>query len=514
MGGKRGAAAGLLAGFLTAAAAPGGAAVAAPDAAPDLPGAAPAAAAALAPIPPAAPADTAPDLPGAVSARLPGGAPPLPATATATSATGPTVLDHILGGLEIEGWYQWFDQRGDTPTGLEEGHSDDTRLVFGYRQRFTLPDAFSLTFSDRLDLVQPIASFKPVTTADGPAAHTTNALRELFVGWQGGSDKAPLFIDAGRVNLRDGVSSGYNPTDFFKANAVVQTTTLDPNALREDRLGTVMLRGQRLWDWGGVTLAYAPRLSSSTDPYRGFRREPDFGADLDRTNRYDAVFAKISPQISQRLSLDVLAYAREQQNPRLGLDSALLLGSSVVVDLEAAFGRFDVLQGPGGALDHQPGTEGAGGIGGPAEWRARVAIGATWTTPVGVSLTLENDYAGDALSQRAWSAWRHQDDAALLGRLYETQAFRSAEQEPLVQEGWFVRAAADRVFDRPGLSLSAFLFIDGYDGSVLWQGDVSQTLTRSLQATLQGGGYDGGLRSEYGASTLKRYVSFYLSYRL
>ena len=489
-----------------AAAAPPAAAMAsgqdqAPDLPPSLPD--PSSTTAPAPLPPAVPADTAPDLPEAAKTGLPGQAPPQPASSIAATASSSAAWSQVLSGLELQGWYQWFDQRAYTPSGIEDGHSDNTRVVLAYRRTFSLSPSFSLTVSDRLDLVQPITSFPAEVAENGPVQHTVNALRELFVGWRGPSAATPLFVDLGRINLRNGVSSGYNPTDFFKANAVLETTTLDPNALREDRLGTVMARVQQIWDWGAVTLAFAPRLSSSIDPDRGFRREPDFGADLDRTNRYDAVFAKVSPRISQRLSVDIVGYDREQQDPRLGLASALLIGDALVADAELVGGRFDVLAGP-------QATRAAG----PAEWRPRASIGLTWTTPIGISLTVENDYAGDALSPSRWRAWRQTDDPAALSRLGELEDLRGAEQEPLVQDSWFVRASTDRLFRRPGLSASAFAFIDGLDGSVLWQAELSQNVTRSLQATLQVGGTDGGIRSEYGASTLKRYISTYLSYRL
>lgn len=459
--------------------------------------------AATAPLPAATPGDTAPDLPQSAPTTGTIQLPPQHGEAVEGHRVPTSITDRLLSGLEVQTWYQWFDQRAYTADGIENGHSDNTRVVLAYRRTLPLSDAFSFTFSDRLDLVQPITSFAAEVQENGSEQHTTNALRELFVDWRGPSSATPVFVDIGRVNLRNGVSSGYNPTDFFKVNAVVQTTTLDPNALREDRLGTVMARVQQIWDWGGVTLAFAPRLSSSIDPDRGVRREPLFGAALDRTNRFNALFAKVSPQVSQRLSIDVLAYLREQQNPRIGLNSALLIGDSVVADAELVVGRFDVLSGPD-----------APAIFGPPQWRPRASIGLTWTTSLGLSLTIENDYAGDALTTSRWRAWRQTYDTLALSRLNEVASLRSAEQEPLVQDSWFLRASADRLFRRPGLSASAFAFIDSFDGSVLWQGSISQAVTRNLQATLQVGGFDGNIRSEYGASTLKRYISAYLSYRL
>ena len=58
------------------------------------------------------------------------------------------------------------------------------------------------------------------------------------------------WLEVGRVNIRDGVALGFNPTDFFRPRTVVEPLTADPSVLREDRLGTLMLTGQALWRYG------------------------------------------------------------------------------------------------------------------------------------------------------------------------------------------------------------------------------------------------------------------------
>ena len=71
-----------------------------------------------------------------------------------------------------------------------------------------------------------------------------NDLRELFVEWQP-TDTA--WLELGRVNIRNGVALGFNPTDFFRPRTVIEPLTADPSVLREDRLGALMLTGQWLW---------------------------------------------------------------------------------------------------------------------------------------------------------------------------------------------------------------------------------------------------------------------------
>ena len=53
---------------------------------------------------------------------------------------------------------------------------------------------------------------------------------------------------------------GFNPTDWFKENALRSVVSPDPAVLRENRQGTVVLQAQQLWSDGvadGHVLAQA-----------------------------------------------------------------------------------------------------------------------------------------------------------------------------------------------------------------------------------------------------------------
>ncbi len=136
--------------------------------------------------------------------------------------------------------------------------------------------------SDRLDDVHPVES---------GSRSTLNSLREAFVGWQGEDGRAG--VDLGRVNYRNGPAYGFNPTDYFRDGASRAVTTADPLALRENRLGTAMLRVQRLWQGGSATVALAPKLRD------GPSRE-SFSVDLGATNHADRALLAASLQPSDR----------------------------------------------------------------------------------------------------------------------------------------------------------------------------------------------------------------------
>ena len=100
-----------------------------------------------------------------------------------------------------------------------------------------------VVFSDRLDGVD----------SDGvPPGDNVNTLREAYLSWARTEDQ---IFDFGRVNIRNGSAIGFNPTDWFKANALRSIVDPDPAVLRENRQGTVVLQAQQLWRDASLTAA-------------------------------------------------------------------------------------------------------------------------------------------------------------------------------------------------------------------------------------------------------------------
>lgn len=350
------------------------------------------------------------------------------------------------------------------------------RLVLDARHVWALNADWKFGWSDRVEQVH------------APGGDTTrNALREVYASRAFGSAG---FVDAGRIQWRNGVAYGYNPTDFLKRGALVAQTTQNPQALRENRLGTVMLRGQMLSALGSVQAALIPDLGSG----------PSTSATApawDRTNGARAVLVKVAPALGERTSVDVLGHARAGQRPRLGVNLTHLAGDAWVAHAEWAGGSAMPLTGP----DEAPPA---------ARWTQSLVAGLSWTTPSGLVLTLERFHAGDALTPARWRAWQDAlvtPRAAYLGpQLGALSSARAADQEPLTRDAWFARAAWDDAFGVRHVDLAAFARINANDRSRLWQAEVRWHLSdrHSLAAML--GGYAGDARSEYGSLTLRRYA--------
>lgn len=226
--------------------------------------------------------------------------------------------------------------------------------------------------SDRLDDVHPVES---------GSRSTLNSLREAFVGWQ--DEAGHLAFDLGRVNVRHGPGYGFNPTDYFRDGASRAVTTADPLALRENRLGTAMLRVQRLWDGGNVSLTLAPKLRDGPS-------SDSFSVDLGATNHADRALLAASLQPTGAVSLQGFVFHERHKGLQLGANATALLGDSTVAFAEWSGGKdHDLL-----SASFDPVAKVVN--------RQRATVGMTYTTPSRLALTAEFEYNGFALDKKQW----------------------------------------------------------------------------------------------------------------
>lgn len=386
-------------------------------------------------------------------------------------------------GLRMEAWAQGVDLR-DGASG-----SDDVlgRAVLDFRREWRIGESLRAGFSDRMEAVE----------GNGDAAdRQRNALRELYLNWQA---TPSWYLDAGRINLRQGVALGYNPTDWLRENAVVMRSSQNPAALRENRLGAVMLRAQAVDARGSAQLALMPQLSD--EDTSGSRFDDQFWSlGLERTNRHRAALLRISPRTGERVVGDLTAFARASDAPQLGSNLSYTASDSLILQMEWSGGRRAALPAAGQAQ-------------GEAGWFNRLAVGGSWTSPVGLVLTLEHHYAGDALSEADWNAWRgvQGSGARALGELRRGVTER---QDLLVRHYWFGRAAWDRAFGVEPLELSAFVRRNAYDHSSMLQVEGTWHVSDRLDVSAMFNRMIGSDSSEFGASPVRSALAVYLRWFL
>ena len=343
---------------------------------------------------------------------------------------------------------------------------DSRRASLDMVAGFSLAPGWRATLSDRLDHIIP---------ADSGKGDTLNSLREAFVSWQ--QDSGGLIIEFGRINLRQGPAYGYNPTDYFRTGALRAATTADPFALRENRLGTVMLRAQRLWADDSVSLALAPKLADGPS---------DAGASLDlgATNARNRALLSWSHKFSDQLSSQLSAYTEQGGWPQLGASATALLSESSVAHIELSSGRTLPLLG-------QPVV---------VQRRQHGSLGLTQTLAKGLSLTAEYEYNGSAPSQAAWDAAGAAGPLPLLVYLAAAQV----RQDNAARQAWLLYASKKDAGTK-NLDITALLRLNAADSSrLLWA--EARYHFGSADLSLQWLSTHGSALSEFGVLPYRRQV--------
>jgi hypothetical protein len=339
----------------------------------------------------------------------------------------------------------------------------EVRSFADMRLNWQLFDGLNLAYSGRVNfLVEDDVAFPS-------RENVRNDLRETYLAFAIGDGS---FLEMGRVNLKSGVAEGFNPTDYFKTRAVVEPTSIDPSALREDRLGVVMLEAQALWRVASFSFALAPKLAADSPPYE-FNDLPSFNPMLDRTNAQVRALIKSTLDLHSGISPEFLVYEEGGQT-QLGLNLSEGLGRAVVAYAEWSGGRRVSLVDE--ALEDarrtiSPTAESPIPASSTRFFSNDLAIGASYATKVGITFDTEYDYHQAGFSRADWRNWFGYSagaDTLQSGELWLIRSYAGEQQEPIAQSSLFLRASWEHAWV-VNLDLAGFIDIDLHDGSYLAQ---------------------------------------------
>jgi hypothetical protein len=353
-----------------------------------------------------------------------------PAVATDDDAAALSLADRAPAAPQAAAdWHAYVEAAASRSVLRAGGDASDANLFLGVRYDRTFAPGWRAIFADLLD----------TRWQDTPSGtRTVNTLIDAYLSWQLRPD---AIVDAGRINTRYGVALGYNPTDYFRANAIRSVISIDPESLRENRMGSVMIRGQSLWSAGALTALYSPKLA---DQPSAAAFDPDFGA----TNFRDRWLLAASHEVSKQFNPQVLVYGQAGETPQVGFNLATLLGDATVLYVEYSGGRIPSLLTQAQRLPEA------------AAFRSQVAAGGTYTTAGKLSLTLEYEYNGAGLDRDEWDALRSGPPEAYA----RYRALTAALQELPTKRRIFGNARWQDAFVSH-LDLAAFAYYDCVDSS-------------------------------------------------
>lgn len=350
----------------------------------------------------------------------------------------------IADGTRVEAARQSLCVASAEAAAGDSTYRNDRASRAGGRESFALRCDGSLArgwrgiFSDRIDHFW----------GESTAPRTIGTLKEAYVS---GHHGAQLLFDFGRINLRNGVGLAYNPTDYFRSDAVRAALSIDPDTLRNERLGTVMARVQSLWPTGSLTAVLAPRIGTHSSDATF---DPDFAATNSRTRWLLVLSQRLGAAFQPQLSVT----GAEGEPPQAGLDATFLLNRATVAYIEGSWGRgaSNVAASAGGASTppSAPAPD--------RTFHSRLSTGVTYTTAYELSVTLEYEYDDAAAGRREWAALRE----GPVETYVSYRQYAGAQGEPATRQSW----AAYAHWDDLGilhLSLTTFARFDPLDGSRL-----------------------------------------------
>jgi hypothetical protein len=412
-------------------------------------------------------------------------APPVPTTSKNVSYIGEAFsLSGVRSNLVV-------------PLPPPEPASWENWLFLDTRNEWRLGDAWRLDYSARLNFIASNILLFP------SHENVLNEMRELFVQWQ---PDPTTWIEVGRINVRNGVALGYNPTDFFRPRTVIDPLTADPSVLREDRLGTLMVSIQSLWRYGSIQVAYAPRVTLPTAIYTQ-QDEPSFDPMLDRTNAQDRFLAKASLNIADAFNPEVLFYHAGTRS-QIGANFTAPAGHDTVLYLEWAGGvRSDLITDafqygqttgtlPPGVTLLLPNNPNA-------SFMNEVAVGASYATPNRMTFNLEYHFFQAGFSAANWSDWvaasaQHGFIPGVNSALWYIRSYAQDQQEPVARHHAFLRYDWQDAFIKD-LEVTALASIDLQDGSGFVQATLAYNLSRAWTLSVLASGAYGGRTSDFGS---------------
>ncbi len=373
------------------------------------------------------------------------------------------------------------------------------RLSFDAREEWIPTARLHLFYSGRLNV---FAQDDIIFPSEQTLRHD---FREGYGSWEAFPQN---FLDAGRINLKSGVAVGFNPTDFFKTRAVVDRTSQDPSVLRENRLGTLMVRSQSLWDGGSLTLAFAPSLYDEHAIYDSDKL-PGFDPMFQRTNARQRFLLKTNVEVSKEFSPEFLLY-QENTRTTFGVNLTYGIGNKIVAYAEWAGGDRASLREEAYRFGQETGTLPAiaprvlpGNR--DASFMQDAAVGASYSTETKITVYLEYDYHEAGFSRDDWRNWfaigeASRNSVPIIGQLWYIRSYALDQQEPLARESAVLRVSWSDAFVS-NLELTGLVITNLYDESSLMQ--VGANLFLSNQWTVGALGlYNAGTeRTERGSST-------------
>ncbi len=297
------------------------------------------------------------------------------------------------------------------------------------------------------------------------------------------------FYEIGRINIKEGISRGFNPTDYFKGSHSL-TQSSDPKERKDNRLGALLFSETMFLDKFTLKAIYSPKISVGKNNLFGDTKY--IGLHLDETNYVDRgtlfvdynKFKDVSSSMILHLNEDDLNFGINvsyvYQDWIFYLENSLKRSKNNInkvidkmqlhPDVVAAFSEDKLY------ID-------------------QATVGFNYTSDSNIITTLEYIYNGGGLDSDGWDDWFslseiHPQVGAIRSGILENEALLS-------RHSLFLLSRASDI--KTNLDATALAWINPYDGSTLSQIGLEYAYD-DLQTNIFLKNYRGKENSEYGSS--------------
>lgn len=394
---------------------------------------------------------------------------------------------------------QWRDPRDLILGGRQTSRPDWSNLMqLGFRTEAALGNGGSKLVLDALLMAES------ADQQDFKASRDTHAyFKELYATVPVGEQQ---YWDVGRIIMRNGVGTGFNPTDYFRTNALISRTSEDPSQLRTNRLGAIAWRWQSLGEDSAWSLAYAPKIAVNNS---GLATDASvIGQDLQRTNDRERALLRYGHTFDDNVAADVSLYS-EAGHPQLGLNLSYGVGQKLLLTLEGNLARRQTLLAEGFSLSPTPLSSAiTGRFGSDFSYQTlkQLNLGGSYTSDSNITTLIEFHYNEAGLNKQQWRAYfdsaRSNPSPASQLPLLLVRQQASTRQEPISRNTLFSRVTLPEIF-HPDLTLTLLMVRDLEDRSYLFQSEVAWLVSKRISAKLRYATFRGNADSNYGSNALQ-----------
>ncbi len=358
-----------------------------------------------------------------------------------------------------------------------------------------------------------------VYTRQGDGFDSSDDLRldinETYLSWQ---QSATQFIDMGRINVKNGMATGFNPTDYFKVGSVLVRNTEDISQLRDNRLGALLIQGQKLWDGGSFTLVISPEISNESN--RWFSDKDTVGLNLQKTNDRTRTMLKFTHKVSEDFSPELIYY-NESGKHNLGLNISKALNNQWLGYAEWNVGKRrnlidEALLQARRSNQLDPAVAQLFSDDSGEQYLHQFAIGVSYTSVSNITTNFEYHYNEAGLSKTDAEHWfeagsNNKNNPVALGQLYSIRGLAQSMGEPLGKQTLFLRTNwTDAGMN--DLDLAGLLITDLNDNSLLIQVEAVYQPNTEITLSLRLAKFHGERKSNYGSISKEQTATIQLEY--